>query len=348
MDAFYASVEQRDDPSLKGRPVVVGGTPDGRGVVAAASYEARRFGIHSAMPAARALRLCPHAVFLRPDIQKYRAVSQQVFALYRSVTPLVEPLSLDEAYLDVTENSLGLEYARDVARWLKARVREDTQLTVSAGVAPNKFLAKVASDLDKPDGLVVIPPQRVEAFVTPLPVHKIWGVGPRTAERLKTLGIRTGGQLRDADPVTLERHLGKMGRFLHRLARGEDDRPVTPDRVAKSRGAECTLETDVTDLAVIGELIDGHAERVAASLVRMKRPGRTVTLKIRYKDFTTVTRSRSLPHPTDDADVIARTARELLHIATEAHVRPVRLVGVSVSGLGNDGPEQLWLDLPLP
>ncbi len=350
MDAFFASVEQRDNPELRGKPVAVGGNPNGRGVVAAASYEARKFGVHSAMPSARAKRACPNLIFVRHRFDVYKAVSQQIREIFRSVTPLVEPLSLDEAYLDVTENSLGMPYARDVAKWIKARITEETQLTASAGVAPNKFLAKVASDLRKPNGLVIIPPDRVEAFITPLKVEKIWGVGPATAKRLHALGIRTGGQLRTAEPAMLERALGKHGRFLHRLAQGDDTREVTPNRIAKSRGAEVTLSQDVTDLGAMDDLIDGHAERISASLQKAGYGGRTVTLKVRYDDFETITRARSLAQPTTSRTLIAATARELLRTKTDAGDRPVRLIGVSVSGFDNDhgGPEQLWLDLPLP
>ena len=350
MDAFYASVEQRDDPSLRGRPVVVGGDPASRGVVATCSYEARRYGIRSAIPSAQAYRLCPDAVFVRPRMSVYREVSRQIRAIFHEVTELVEPLSLDEAYLDVTQNHLNLEYARDVARYLKARIWEETQLTGSAGVAPNKLVAKVASDLRKPNGLVIVPPGRVQAFIDALEVEKIWGVGPATAKRLHGMGIKTGRDLRQWEPAALERAMGKHGRFLARLARGDDPRQVTPNRVAKSRGAEITLSNDVTDLAVLDGLIDDHAARVAASLTRMERPGRTVTLKVRYDDFSTITRSRTLSSATKDAEPIAQTAKELLRAATEAGRRPVRLIGVSVSGLAGpqEGPEQLWLDLPLP
>ena len=346
MDAFYASVEQRDNAELRGKPVVVGGTPAGRGVVAAVSYEARRFGIHSAMPAARALRLCPHAIFVRPDMARYREASRAIREIFGEVTELVEPLSLDEAYLDVTENKLGLEYARDVARWIKARIFEETRLTASAGVAPLKFLAKIASDLQKPNGLVIIPPERVDGFIESLPVQKIWGVGPATAERLYELGIRTGGQLRDADPARLQKRLGKAGRFLQRLARGDDPRPVSPHRVAKSRGAEITFSRDVSDVTVLRGLVDDQADRIATSLRGMGRGGRTVTLKIRYEDFTTITRSRTLPSYTREARLIAETATELMRTGTDAGVRPVRLIGVSVSQLESpEGPDQLWLDL---
>ena len=345
MDAFYASVEQRDKPELRGRPVAVGG--DGRrGVVAAASYEAREYGVHSAMPSARAKRLCPHLVFVKSDFSRYREVSQQVFGVFREVTDQVEGLSLDEAYLDVTHNQLGLELGRDVARYVRARIWEETQLTASAGVAPNKFLAKIASDINKPNGMYVIPPSRVDAFVAALKVEKINGVGPATAKRLHAMGIHVGADVRRAGEAALERALGKHGRWLYRLAHGQDDRPVVSHRVAKSRGAEMTFSQDVTDLAVLDDMVEAHADRIARSLQKAERRGRTITLKVRYDDFTTITRSKTLPSPTDDAGLIASTAQGLMRTGSEAGRRPVRLLGVSVSGLTGMGPEQLLLDLP--
>ncbi len=235
-----------------------------------------------------------------------------------------------------------------MARWIKARIFEETQLTASAGVAPNKFLAKIASDMRKPDGLYIIPPARVDAFVAALKIEKISGVGPATAKRLHALGIRTGADLRRAGLPRLEATLGKHGRWLFDLAHGRDERPVVSHREPKSRGAEVTLPRDVTDLDVLDGLIDGHARRIAESLKKMQRPGRTVTLKVRYDDFTTITRARTLDATTDRATVIGATARALLRSSTEAGERPVRLIGVSVSGFATDGPEQLWLDLPLP
>src|SRR5512140_3478138 len=230
MDAFYASIEQRDDPSLRGRPVAVGGRPSDRGVVAAASYEARRFGVHSAMASAVALRRCPELVIVRPDFRKYREVSSAVFGIFRSVTPLVEPLSLDEAYLDVTENAWGEKLGMAVARRIRDAVRETTHLTASAGVAPNKFLAKVASGWKKPDGLTVVAPERVEAFLQQLPVDALWGVGPVTAKRLRARGIERLVDVRSAEPEILRDAVGSMADWLQRLARGEDDRPVEPNR----------------------------------------------------------------------------------------------------------------------
>src|SRR2546423_3289963 len=249
MDAFYASVEQRDEPSLKGRPVAVGGSPTGRGVVAAASYEARKFGVHSAMSMAKAVRLCPSLVIVRPDFQKYRAASQAVFSIFREVTPLVEGLSLDEAYLDVTENLWGEMLATTVARRVKARILEDTWLTASAGVAPNKFLAKVASGWKKPDGLTVISPDRVEPFLQKLPVDALWGVGPVTARKLRERGIDRLIDVRIADEQMLRAAVGSMTDWLRQLASGIDDRPVVPYREVKSSGSENTYPEDLIDIA---------------------------------------------------------------------------------------------------
>jgi DNA polymerase-4 len=335
MDAFYASVEQRDDPSLRGRPVAVGGSPDSRGVVAAASYEARAFGVRSAMPMARALRLCPSLVVVPPDFEKYRAVSAQVFRLFRSVTPLVEPVSLDEAYLDVTENAWHEPVATNVARRLKALIRDETGLTASAGVAPNKFLAKIASGWKKPDGLTVIPPDRVEPFLERLPVEALWGVGPVTARRLRARGLARLADVRTADPAVLREAVGSLADWLQQLARGQDDRPVVPDRPAKSCGTETTYARDLTELPVIRAAVAEMAQDVAAWLARRRRLARTVTVKVRYADFRTVTRSQTLPAPTRDADLVVATALELV-ARTEAGARPVRLLGVSLHNLADE------------
>lgn len=346
MDAFFASVEQRDRPELRGRPVVVGGDPRSRGVVAACSYEARRFGVRSAMPSAQAQRQCPEAVFVRPRMGRYREVSAEIFEVFHEVTPLVEGLSVDEAYLDVTDNALGEPLAGRVALWLKARIRERTGLTASAGVAPNKLVAKIASDMRKPDGLVIITPEQVDAFVAALPVEKLWSVGPATARRLHELGIRTAADLRRQDPEMLVHAFGRHGRFIYGLACGDDPREVSTGREPKSRGAETTFAEDVTDAETLARVLGGLAERVGESLRRLGRPGRTVTLKLRYADFTTISRSRTLTDATDDSAVLARTAVELLDAGTDAGERPVRLVGVSVGGLLDpEEPVQLRLRL---
>jgi DNA polymerase-4 len=347
MDAFFASVEQRDRPELRGRPVVVGGPPNSRGVVAAASYEARAFGIRSAMPSARAGRLCPDAVFVPPDFERYRAASAQIHGVFREVTDLVEPLSIDEAFLDVTRNHLDEPLAREVARYLKARIKQVTGLTASAGAAPNKFIAKLASDFDKPDGLVVVPPERVDAFLLPLKVERIWGVGPATAKRLHELGARTIADIRRLDPAVLEHRFGRMGRHIMALAHGRDERAVQTRRAAKSRGAETTLAKDETDLATLAGLVGRLSERICEGLAKRDMVGRTITLKLRYDDFTTITRSRTLHRPTRDSAVIREVACELMAAHTEAGQRPVRLVGVSLSGFADPTePRQLELHLP--
>ena len=339
MDAFYASVEQRDDPSLKGRPVAVGGQPGGRGVVAAASYEARAYGVRSAMSMARAVRLCPTLVIVRPEFQKYRAASNAVFSIFREVTPLVEPLSLDEAYLDVTENAWGETLATTVAKRLKARIRDATGLTASAGVAPNKFLAKVASGWKKPDGLTVISPERVEPFLQQLPVDALWGVGPVTARKLRARGIERLVDVRATDIQVLREAVGSLADWLRQLANGVDDRPVVPHRDAKSSGSENTYPADLTDLDAIREEIAGMAAHAADWLARKALLARTVTIKVRYSDFTTVTRSQTMA-PTRDRGEITTRAVQLLG-KTEAGARPVRLLGVSVHNLTNS------VDLPL-
>ena len=332
MDAFYASVEQRDDPALRGRPVAVGGRPESRGVVAAASYEARVFGVRSAMPMARAVRLCPELVIVRPDFERYRRVSDQVMEILRACTPLVEPLSLDEAYLDVTENAWGEAYGSRVAKRLKAGIRERTGLTASAGVAPNKFLAKIASGYRKPDGLTVIAPHRVEAFLQELPVEALWGVGPVTARKLHQAGILKLTDVRTADLEVLRATVGSLADWLRQLSHGDDPRPVEPNRESKSSSTENTYAEDLVDLERIRAELDRMARENAEWLVRRQLAARNVTIKVRYADFSTVTRGHTLSMPTADADVIASWAKDLL-ARTEAGQRPVRLLGVRVQGL---------------
>lgn len=345
MDAFFASVEQRDDPSLRGRPVVVGGTPEGRGVVSTASYEARRYGIRSAMPAAKARRLCPHAVFVRGDFRRYREASTAMRAIFADYTDHIEPLSLDEAYLDVTENKAGLRYASEVAATIRRRIRDELGLTASAGVAPVKFVAKIASDHRKPDGLTVIPPEQVLAFLHPQPVEKLPGVGPSTATRLHTLGLVTIGDVFRADPRELSRRLGRRGDWLARMARGEDPRRVVSSRVRKSRGAERTFHDDITELdrlhALLVDLLLGLCDDLRGS----DDEARTLTLKVRYADFRTITRSRTLDRPTARPDRFRPVLEELL-AQTAAGTTPVRLVGVSLSNFASSEPvtrEQLAL-----
>jgi DNA polymerase IV len=328
MDAFYASVEQRDKPALRGKPLAVGGLPDRRGVVAAASYEARAFGVHSAMSMAKAVRLCPSLVIVPPDFSRYKAASDAVFAIFREVTPLVEPLSLDEAYLDVTENAWGETFGTAVAKRLKQRIKTDTGLTASAGVAPNKFLAKIASGWKKPDGLTVISPDRVEPFLQQLPVDALWGVGPVTAKKLRANGIERLTDVRSADVELLRAAVGSLADWLRQLAHGVDDRPVVPNREVKSSGSENTYPEDLTDIDTIRHEIAEMASHAIGWLARKQLLARTVTIKVRYDDFTTITRSHTAAPTRDEAD-LAERAVGLLE-KTDAGRRPVRLLGVSV------------------
>jgi DNA polymerase IV len=346
MDAFYASVEQRDDSALRGKPVAVGGQPHRRGVVAAASYEARAFGVHSAMSMAKAVRLCPSLLIVPPDFTRYQQASRAVFAIFREVTPLVEPLSLDEAYLDVTENAWGETLGMSVAKRLKERIRSDTGLSASAGVAPNKFLAKIASGWKKPDGLTVIAPDRVEAFLQQLPVDALWGVGPVTARKLRARGIDRLVDVRLADLDVLRETVGSLADWLRQLATGHDDRPVVPHREAKSSGSENTYPEDLTDLETIRAEIAEMAARAIGWLARKHQLARTVTIKVRYGDFTTITRSHTAPPTRDEADLTTRALRLLEK--TEAGRRPVRLLGVSVHNVCSEDrdsdPDRLPFD----
>jgi DNA polymerase-4 len=347
MDAFYASVEQRDDPSLRDRPVAVGGQPDRRGVVAAASYEARRFGVHSAMSMATAVRLCPSLVIVRPDFARYKGASDAVFAIFKEVTPLVEPLSLDEAYLDVTENAWHEPLATKVAVRLKEHIRQQTGLTASAGVAPNKFLAKIASGWKKPDGLTVIAPERVEGFLERLPVEALWGVGPVTARKLKARGIERLIDVRAVEPGALRSIVGSLADWLRPLAYGIDERPVVPNRLSKSSGSENTYPEDLLDPGIIRQEVTGMAASAARWLERRRLMARTVVLKVRYADFQTITRSHTAPATREAADLSARAVALLEK--TDAGRRPVRLLGVSVHNLSDDAPDAIASSrLPFP
>jgi len=332
MDAFYASVEQRDFPEYKGKPVVVGGSPQGRGVVAAASYEARKFGIHSAMPASRAVKLCQNAIFLKPRFDVYREVSHQIREIFFEYTDLVEPLSLDEAYLDVTENHIHLPSATLIARQIKKRIKEETGLTASAGVSSNKFLAKIASDLDKPDGLSVIKPDEAEAFIEQLPIGRFYGVGKATKAKMEILGIKNGADLKKWEEIDLVKQFGKSGHHYYRIARGIDNRQVKPNRIRKSIGKERTFSDDIADLTWIYDFLDQLAGKIAVSMQAMNAAGKTITLKVRYKNFETVTRSQTLHHYTNQAGEIADIAKKLI-LETDAGEREVRLLGISVSTL---------------
>ena len=336
MDAFFAAVEQRNNPDLRGKPVVVGGRPDSRGVVSTCSYEAREYGIHSAMPAAEAYRRCPHAVFIeRGDFDEYRRVSGQIRGIFRQVTDKVEPLSLDEAYLDVTENKLEEPSATRLAGWIKDVILEETQLTASAGVSFNKSLAKIASDWDKPDGLTVITPDRAMEFISDLPVRKFWGVGPKTAARMEELGLRTGGDLREWPLWKLVEAFGKSGPWYYDICRGIDHREVVTDWIRKSLGKERTFGEDVTDIDWIRNFLSELLQTVWTELEEKELRGRTVTVKVKYADFQQVTRSRSFLAPVADLPSLQRTTLQLLE-ETEAGIRPVRLIGASVSSFDEE------------
>jgi len=330
MDAFFASVEQRDKPELRGQPVAVGGVH--RGVVAAASYEARRFGVRSAIPMSRALRLCPNLKVVFPDFARYKAASQQVFAIFRQVTPLVEPLSLDEAYLDVTDNAWNEPLGVEVARRIKQQILAETGLTASAGVAPNKFLAKIASGWRKPDGLTVIAPERVERFLAALPIDALWGVGPVTAKKLRDAGMPRLLDVRSRSDAELAQVVGSFAGILRKLAQGEDDRPVEPNRERKSVGSENTFASDLTDKDRIAHEVRQLAKECSDWLARHKLFARTVTLKVRYDNFQTITRSETAPFASADETQLARRAIGLLE-KTAAGQRPIRLLGVSLHGL---------------
>jgi len=331
MDAFFASVEQRDDPSLKGRPVAVGGA-SGRGVVAAASYEARAFGVRSAMPSSRALRLCPDLIFRMPRFEVYRRVSQQIREIFHRYTPHVEPLSLDEAYLDVTEDLKGIGSATRIAQLIRQQIREETGLTASAGVSYNKFLAKIASDQNKPDGLCVIRPGEGARFVAGLPVRRFHGVGPRGAEKMAKLGIETGADLAARDIAFLRQHFGSFADYLYRAARGIDLRQVKADRPRKSIGAERTFGEDISSGSQLRAVLDRIADTVWERVEKAGAHGRTATLKLRYADFRTLTRARSLPQGIADKAEFSALGHALLDELLPLE-QPVRLLGLTLSAL---------------
>jgi DNA polymerase-4 len=331
LDAFYAQVEQLNNPALRGKPVVVGGDPFGRGVVATASYEARKFGIHSAQSCRVALRLCPEAIFLRPRFDLYRAISKEIQAIYRKCTPLVEPLALDEAFLNVTTVA-SAGFATQIARDLKQEIFSSTGLTASAGVSYNKFLAKVASAHKKPDGLTVVTPQNASVFIDALPIGKIFGVGEVTEARLRELGIDTGKDLKQLSLERLQELFGKRGTILHSFVRGIDLRPVEVERERKSVGKETTFERDMEDRDEMLAIVENLADQVALRLAELGIAGKTITLKLRWNDFRIVSRSISIPHPIQSAQVMLRYLRPLLeHLIQER--KPVRLLGVTLSHL---------------
>ena len=336
MDAFYASVEQRDHPSYRHKPVIVGADPKGgrgRGVVAACSYEARHYGVHSAMPIRMAYQACPNGIFLRPDFPRYTKVSHDLRKIFCSITDQIEPLSIDEAFLDVSQRVRQGASAVDLARYLKQLVQEGQSLTASIGVAPNKFLAKIASDLQKPNGLVVVPEKHVLRFLDPLSIGRIWGVGPKTEARLKLFGIETIRDLRQVKPDQLKRSFGKMGEHLWTLSRGVDPRPVVTSRKPKSLSQEHTFAKDILAQEVLERMLARLTEEVYRRLVARDLLARTVTLKLRYSDFTTITRQRTLPHPLEKESEILEAMFSLLRQFRDLN-RRVRLIGVLVSSLG--------------
>ncbi len=340
MDAFYASVEVRDRPQLRGKPVLVGGSPRCRGVVAAASYEARQFGIHSAMPASRAKRLCPHAIFLKPRHDYYAETSGQIRDILDRYTPLVEPLALDEAFLDVTASRNLWGEGPDVGHAIKCEIREKLGLIASVGVAPNKFLAKLASDFDKPDGFVVIQPEHVQDFLDPLPISRLWGVGKSTDRVLTELGVATIAQLRELPKRTLERRLGEWGHIFWQLAHGIDNRPVVGDRDSKSISHETTFEQDINDIDILKSVLLELTEQVAHRLRRHQCRARSVEIKVRFADFTTITRSKRLTQSTDVTKYFWQTAEGLLVSALHDSVLAVRLLGIGVSTFDHDSDKQ--------
>jgi DNA polymerase IV len=346
MDAFYASVEQRDNPELRGKAIAVGYGAK-RGVVAAASYEAREFGVRSAMASTTALRKCPDLIFVPPRFEVYRSVSNQIREIFAEYTPLIEPLSFDEAYLDVTENLRGISTASDTAAHIRARIQSETGLTASAGVSYNKFLAKLASEVRKPNGQFVIPPHKGASFIEELPVKKFHGVGPVTAEKLNTLGIHTGADLKARSIDFLKQHFGKSGAWYYAIARAEDDRPVEPNRQRKSSGSETTFSADRIHPAEIEDGVTEMAEEVWAWCEKHQSFGATVTVKIKYADFRIVTRSRTLVRPIATRELLLQVSLMLVR-AVYPISTAVRLVGVSISNFASEDGAQLDLVFDLP
>lgn len=340
MDAYYASVEERDRPELVGKPVIIGGSPEKRGVVSAANYVARRYGVHSAMPAVTARRLCPQGVYLPPRIDYYAEVSGQIHKIFERFTPLVEPLSLDEAFLDVTGSEHLFGPAAEIGRQIRQAIRQELRLVVSVGVAPNKFLAKIASDLKKPDALVIVEPGQVQVFLDPLPVERLWGVGKRGSKVFQRMGIRTIGQLRQRPLNSLKDHFGSSGEHLWQLAHGIDDRPVVAERQAKSISNETTFERDIDDMQVLRAWLMDLTEQVGWRLRKHGLRGRTVQLKVRFADFSLITRSKTLPEPTDITQELWQATDEMFCQRLPTGHLPVRLVGMGVSGLDNTGLTQ--------
>jgi DNA polymerase-4 len=351
MDAFYASIEQRDNPDYRGKPIAVGGSPEGRGgVVATASYEARKFGVRSAMPSKRALQLCPDIIFVRPRFDVYKEVSVKIREIFYRYTDLIEPLSLDEAFLDVTVDKQNIGSAIDIATLIKQAIKDELQLTASAGISVNKFIAKIASDMQKPDGLTFIGPSRIQTFMETLAVEKFFGVGKVTAEKMKKMGLHTGADLKKLTENELVKHFGKAGRFFYKIVRGQDDRDVQPHRETKSVGAEDTFAYDLIEVDEMNTELDKLAVVISNRLQRHQLKGRTVTVKIKFSDFKQITRSQSLMNAVDDLDTIASIARQLL-TAADLENKKVRLLGISLSNFGEivirDKPDEIQDQLKL-
>ena len=346
MDAFYASVEQRDEPKYRGQPLVVGGSPSKRGVVAAASYEARIYGIHSAMSSRSAHQKCRELIFVRPRFEVYREVSEQIRDIFFRYTDLVEPLALDEAYLDVTENKKSMSSATLMAKAIKKNILNETGLAASAGVSINKFLAKVASDIDKPDGLFLISPEMAESFVEQLPIEKFYGVGKITAAKMNYLGIRVGADLKKWSAAELMKHFGKSGICYYKMARAQDDRAVNPNRIRKSIGAETTFTQDLDDLDLINIELAKLTQILKERLDKNRSYGRTITLKIKYADFQQVTRSITENYLIQDTNVILSLVKKLL-LTTDVGNKEVRLLGISISNLAGSDAEPKYVQLSL-
>jgi DNA polymerase-4 len=332
MDAFFASVEQRDFPELRGKPVIVGGKPESRGVVAACSYEARKFGVHSAMPSSRAVKLCKNAIFLPPRFEAYREASKQINEVFKQYTSMVQPLSLDEAYLDVTESAKQHGSATEVARMIKQQIQERVNLTASAGISYNKFLAKIASDMDKPDGLYVIRPEVAEAFIEQLEIRKFFGVGKVTEKKMQSLGIFTGADLKALDRIQLQTQFGRSGDYYYDVARGIDERPVRAHTQRKSIGVETTFVDNVVDKALIWQKLLKFSEKMETALENKQMVARTLTLKVRYADFTSITRGKTSEPPIQSKEDISGLLPELLR-KTAVGSRPIRLIGITLANL---------------
>jgi DNA polymerase IV len=348
MDAFYASVEQRDNPSYRGKPLAVGGSPEKRGAVAAASYEARKFGVHSAMPSRTALQKCPHLIFVQPRFEVYRAVSEQIRVVFQRYTDLVEPLSLDEAHLDVTESKVEVSSATEIAKQIKASIRIETGLTASAGVSINKFLAKTASGMNKPDGLTLILPDEAAAFVESLAIEKFYGIGPATTAKMHELGIHAGLDLKQWTELDLIQQFGKVGKFYYQIARGHDERPVNPNRIRKSIGAETSFDPDLEDRASMEQALKAIASEVHQRIIKHGVNGRTVTLKVKLADYRQMTRSRTGFHLIESESQILDLSQELLR-GLELEHEKVRLLSITLSNLDTEADastyEQLMLNL---